>query len=237
MKFKSPSILVRLIVFVLCSNLLLFGCSASQKAERAHRHERLVEITTNFGVMVVRLSDSTPLHRDNFIKLVQQGFYDSLLFHRVIPQFMIQGGDPTSKNAEKGTMLGEGEAPGDRIPAEFKPSLFHKKGVIAMARDDNPEKVSSNCQFYLVEGKVFTDSSLNKLEATRIWPTRPSFYFPDAHRKVYTTVGGTPHLDGNYTVFGEVIKGIEVIGKIAAQPRDGNDRPLEDVRMKMRMLN
>lgn len=237
MNCKRFFYIAKFLSVVLCGAILLASCSATQKAERSHRHERLVEITTNFGVMVVRLSDSTPLHRDNFIKLVQQGFYDSLLFHRVIPQFMIQGGDPTSKNAEKGTMLGEGEAPGSRIPAEFKPSLFHKKGVIAMARDDNPEKASSNCQFYIVEGKVFTDSSLNKLEANRIWPTRPSFYFPDEHRKVYTTLGGTPHLDGNYTVFGEVIKGIEVISKIANQPRDSNDRPLQDVRMKMRMLN
>jgi peptidyl-prolyl cis-trans isomerase B (cyclophilin B) len=196
-----------------------------------------VEITTNFGTMIVRLSDSTPLHRDNFIKLVQQGFYDSLLFHRVIKDFMIQGGDPQSKHAQAGVFLGEGEAPGGRIPAEFRPYLFHKKGALAMARDDNPEKASSNCQFYIVEGKVFTDSALNVVEERRMWPLNPSFYFTDAQRAAYRTIGGAPHLDQNYTVFGEVIQGLDVIDKIASQPRDGNDRPVKDAWMKMRMLN
>jgi len=200
--------------------------------------ERLVEITTGFGKMVVKLSDSTPLHRDNFVKLVKEGFYDSLLFHRVIQGFMIQGGDPASKNADSTTMLGGGSAPGERIPAEMKPSLIHKKGALAMARDDNPAKASSNCQFYLVQGGVFGDQQINEMECQRVRPANPAFYYSEAQRKVYKTVGGTPFLDQNYTVFGEVISGLEVIDKIAAQPCDPqSNRPLQDMRFKMRMLN
>ncbi|HWB28541.1 MAG TPA: peptidylprolyl isomerase [Chitinophagaceae bacterium] len=224
-------------VIAVCSVLLLYGCSASRKINGRGHHERLVEITTNYGTMIVRLSDSTPLHRDNFIKLVQQGFYDSLLFHRVIKDFMIQGGDPESKHAQTGALLGNGEAPGGRIPAEFRPYLFHKKGVLAMARDDNPEKASSNCQFYIVEGKVFNDTTLNAVECNRIRPGIPGFHFTDAQRTAYKTIGGAPHLDQNYTVFGEVIQGLDVIDKIANAARDENDRPLKDVWMKMRMLN
>jgi peptidyl-prolyl cis-trans isomerase B (cyclophilin B) len=203
------------------------------------KKERLVLLMTDFGNMKIKLYDSTPLHRDNFIKLVKQGFYDSLLFHRIIQGFMIQGGDPTSKNADSTAMLGAGEAPGGtRIPAEFKPYLIHKKGALAMARDDNPEKASSNCQFYIVQGQVGDDAALNKALCERVFPSNPSFYYTDAQRKIYTTVGGVPFLDQNYTVFGEVIKGLEVIDKIAAQPRDMNtNRPLKDVRMKMKMLN
>lgn len=199
--------------------------------------ERLVEITTEFGKMVVKLSDSTPLHRDNFVKLVKEGFYDSLLFHRVIQGFMIQGGDPASKNADSTTMLGAGQAPGERIPAEMKPSLIHKKGALAMARDDNPAKASSNCQFYIVQGGVFGDQQINDMECQRVRPANPAFYYSEAQRKVYKTIGGTPFLDQNYTVFGEVIQGLDVIDKIAAQPGDANNRPLKDMRFKMRMLN
>lgn len=198
--------------------------------------ERLVEITTNYGTMVVKLYDSTPLHRDNFIKLVKQGFYDSLLFHRVIEGFMIQGGDPTSKNAKDSIILGNGEAPGDRIPAEFKPFYFHKKGALAAARDDNPEKASSNCQFYIVQGKTFTDEELNQVEC-QIRSSNPAFSFTDEQRKIYKTIGGTPMLDQNYTVFGEVTKGLDVVDKIASVPRDANDRPLQNVIMKMSLLN
>lgn len=125
--------------------------------------ERLAEITTDFGVMVIKLYDSTPLHRDNFIKLVTEGFYDSLLFHRVINQFMIQGGDPTSKNAVAGVPLGGGSAAGERVPAEFKPFLFHKKGALAAARDENPQKASSNCQFYIVQGKPMPEQELDNV--------------------------------------------------------------------------
>ncbi len=197
---------------------------------------RLVELTTNYGTMILKLSDSTPQHRDNFIKLVKQGFYDSLLFHRIIKDFMIQGGDPTSKNAADSTLLGNGEAPGDRIPAEFNSTLYHKRGALAAARDDNPEKASSDCQFYIVEGKTFSDTDLNKIECG-IRNTNPAFSYSDAQRKNYKTIGGTPFLDQNYTVFGEVIKGLDVIDKIANLPRDANDRPLKNITMKMRLLN
>ena len=189
-----------------------------------------VKLTTDSGVIVIRLSDSTPLHRDNFVKLVTQHFFDSLLFHRVIPGFMIQGGDPLSKNAEPGTMLGMGGGDMDRIPAEFRTSLFHKKGVLAAARDGNPEKASSACQFYIVQGRKYSDDELNMMEAQMMRKFSP------AQRLAYKTVGGTPFLDMNYTVFGEVEKGLEVIDKIAAVPQDGSNRPLGDIRMKIELI-
>jgi len=197
---------------------------------------RLVQVTTDYGVMLIRLYDSTPLHRDNFIKLVKEGFYDSLMFHRIIQTFMIQGGDPDSKNAQPGQQLGAGSAPGDRIPAEFRNNYIHKKGALAAARDDNPEKGSSNCQFYIVQGQTFNDTTLNEMECA-VRQNNPGFTYTPAQRKIYKTIGGTPFLDQNYTVFGEVIKGLDVLDKIAALPKDGNDRPLQDVRMKMKMLN
>lgn len=197
---------------------------------------KLVEIKTDYGTMVVKLYDSTPLHRDNFVMLVKQKFYDSLLFHRVIQGFMIQGGDPQSKNADSAAMLGNGEAPGGMIPAEFRAGLYHKKGALAMARTENPEKASSNCQFYIVEGQVYTDAQLNDMEC-KMRQANPDFYFTDAERKVYTTIGGTPFLDQNYTVFGEVIKGLDTVDKIAAAEKDANDRPLKNIRMQMRLLN
>ena len=198
--------------------------------------ERLVEIKTDYGTMVVKLYDSTPLHRDNFIKLVKQGFYDSLLFHRVIEGFMIQGGDPDSKYADSTALLGNGSATGETIPVEFRPNLYHKKGALAMARTDNPEKASSNCQFYIVQGKPYDNNFLNQVECG-VRQFNADFYYNDLERKTYSTVGGTPFLDQNYTVFGEVIKGLDVIDKIAAVAKDQNDRPLKNVRMKMRMLN
>jgi len=199
--------------------------------------ERLVEITTDYGVMIAKLYDSTPLHRNNFVKLVEQGFYDSLLFHRVINQFMIQGGDPTSKNAPEGAPLGSGAAPGERIPAEFKPFLFHKKGALAAARDNNPEKASSNCQFYVVQGKRLGEQELEQVYNSRVKPAAPNFQYTKTQKEVYARFGGTPFLDQGYTVFGEVISGLEVIDKIANLPKNQMDRPLQNVRMKMRMLN
>src|SRR3546814_12587 len=146
------------------------------------------------------------------LKLIRDGFYDSLLFHRVIEEFMIQGGDPDSRDAAPGERLGEGEAPGPRIQAEFRDSLFHKKGVIAAARDNNPEKASSNCQFYIVQGQVFTDQQLDQLENTRLGGRK----IPAWQREVYKTTGGTPHLDQSYTVFGEVVRGMTLVDDIAA---------------------
>lgn len=194
--------------------------------------ERMVEITTPFGTMVAKLYNATPLHRDNFLKLVKEGFYDSLLFHRVMDQFMIQGGDPTSKYAEDNAMLGMGSAPGERIPAEFSSTFFHKKGALAAARDNNPTKASSNCQFYIVQGKKATDAELDGVQQNNA-----PFTYSNKQREVYKRIGGTPFLDQNYTVFGEVISGLNVIDKIAKVPRDANNRPLQNVMMKMRLLN
>jgi len=190
------------------------------------RKKRDVLLQTSMGDIVIRLSDSTPLHRDNFLKLVKTGFYDSVLFHRVIKDFMIQGGDPESKTAPAGKPLGNG-GPSYRIPAEFRTTLFHKKGVIAAARDNNPEKASSGSQFYLTQGKVFTDAGLDSVETYRL-----KRKIPADQREVYKTLGGVPHLDQNYTVYGEVIKGIEVIDKIAAVSTSrgaDRDRPIENV--------
>ena len=190
------------------------------------RKKRDVLLQTSMGDIVIRLSDSTPLHRDNFLKLVKTRFYDSVLFHRVIKDFMIQGGDPESKTAPAGKPLGNG-GPSYRIPAEFRTTLFHKKGVIAAARDNNPEKASSGSQFYLTQGKVFTDAGLDSVETYRL-----KRKIPADQREVYKTLGGVPHLDQNYTVYGEVIKGIEVIDKITAVATSkgaDRDRPRENV--------
>lgn len=189
-----------------------------------------VKIWTDSGTMIVKLYDSTPLHRDNFVKLVNQGFYDSLLFHRVISTFMIQGGDPLSKNAPAGQMLGNGGSDMQRIPAEFRQSYFHKRGALAAARDGNPEKASSACQFYIVQGKLYKDSELDMMEA------QMGRKFTPAEREAYKKVGGTPFLDQNYTVFGEVISGFDVIDKIANAPKAPGDRPLTDIHMKMEVV-
>jgi len=189
--------------------------------------KRDVEMVTTHGTIVLRLSDSTPLHRDNFLRLVKSRYYDSVLFHRVIQNFMIQAGDPNSKRAEPGQALGNG-GPDYKIPAEFRTTLFHKKGVLAAARDNNPEKASSGSQFYIVQGRKFTEAGLDSLETNRL-----KRRLPEAHREVYKTIGGTPHLDQNYTVFGEVVRGLEVVDRIAAEPTSKTppDRPLTDMRI------
>ena len=176
------------------------------------------------------LYDQTPKHKENFIKLVDQKFYDSLLFHRVIPLFMIQGGDPNSRKKEDGEPLGNGDV-GYRIPAEFVPTLFHKKGALAAARDGNPEKASSGCQFYIVEGRVWDEAGFQK-QVERI-KTMKGHIPTDEQKKVYETIGGAPHLDGNYTVFGEVIDGLAIVDSVAKQPRNDLDRPKHDVPMTM----
>lgn len=199
---------------------------------QAGQSERLVEITTNYGIMVAKLYNATPLHRDNFIKLIKEGFYDSLLFHRVIEQFMIQGGDPQSKGAPENVILGNGSAPGERVPAEFTPVFFHKKGALAAARDNNTAKASSNCQFYIVQGKPIPEADMQEGEK-KLQP----FTYTKTQREIYKRIGGTPMLDQNYTVFGEVISGLNVIDKIARVQRDGNNRPIQNITMKMRLLN
>lgn len=192
-----------------------------------------VLINTNVGDIVVELYNETPQHRDNFIKLAKSGYLNQSLFHRVIPGFMIQGGDPDSKNALPNVELGNG-GPGYTIPAEFNSKFFHKKGALAAARMPdgvNPKKESSGSQFYIVEGEVQSAERLalfeKKLEAT----------FSDEQKQAYSTVGGTPHLDGSYTVFGQVIEGIDVVSKIAKAKRDQRNRPLTDIVMKVKIIN
>src|SRR4051812_6578945 len=239
-----------------------------------------VLIATSLGDIKVKLYNETPLHRDNFVKLTNERYFDSLLFHRVIKGFMIQGGDPDSKHALPGTLLGEG-GPSYELPAEFNSNLFHKKGVLAAAREfdlDNPSRASSGSQFYIVQGKVFTDSLLN-VQAKRITRSMAlnrvinnpenagllskykdyskrelmdsvkfvnslidkkvdqellnitPYAFSKAQTEAYTTIGGTPHLDTNYTIFGEVYEGLEIVDKIAAQSTDKNNRPEQDIRI------
>ncbi len=272
----------------LLSTISMFLCislSAQKKdANPLVPAEQIVQITTDFGVMKVKLYNETPKSRDNFVKLVQDGFYDSLLFHRVIKGFMIQGGDPQSKNAAPGVALGNGDV-GYTIPAEFNDSLFHKKGALCAARTENPEKAGSACQFYIVQGKTLSDGeldqfeqnvnkgsrmqgafqqiindpsnaalketfvrlqqtnqrdSLNALVQSTIQPmidakVKP-FKYSAAQREAYKTTGGTPSLDQGYTVFGEVIEGLDVIDKIAAAQTAPGDRPVADVRMTMKLV-
>jgi len=227
-------------IFIFSASLLIAVFSFAQKDSTVKKKDRKrdVLVQTTMGDIVIRLSDSTPLHRDNFLKLVKVGYYDSLLFHRVIQNFMIQGGDPNSKRAAAGVPLGNG-GPGYTVPAEFRTTLFHRKGVIAAARTGdniNPQKASSGSQFYIVQGKVFTDAGLDSVETFRMNGRK----IPLAHREVYKTIGGTPHLDQGYTVYGEVVKGLDVVDKIAAvqtSKAQDRDRPLQDVRiLKVKLI-
>ncbi|MEO5945343.1 MAG: peptidylprolyl isomerase [Chitinophagaceae bacterium] len=226
-----------LLLYTLCVGAICFAQKPASPAGRDSTvtkkdRKKDVLLQTTMGDMIIRLSDSTPLHRDNFLKLVKVGFYDSVLFHRVIKNFMIQSGDPASKSAKAGMPLGN-SGPGYTVPAEFRETLFHKKGVIAAARTSdnvNPEKASSGSQFYLAQGKVFTDAGLDSLETFRLQGRK----IPESQRTVYKSIGGVPHLDRNYTVYGEVVKGLEVIDKIAAvDVSKGKDlnRPSTDVRI------
>lgn len=265
--------------------LTLFTFFILPGAPRALAGDTLVVIETSYGTIRLKLFEQTPLHRHNFIKLASQGFYDSLLFHRVIQNFMIQGGDPDSRRAPATAQLGNG-SPGYTLPAEIVPGLFHKKGALAAARlgdDVNPEKRSSGSQFYIVQGRTFSDADLKVMEQ-RITnqnkqalfmkllskPENASlkqrftenqkaqnrdslqflstiaqklvdaeapvpFAFNEGQRKAYLEVGGTPHLDGGYTVFGEVLEGLDVIDRIALVEKNPSDRPLSDIRMKVRI--
>lgn len=256
--------------------------------EMLAKGEPIVEITTEYGVIKIKLYNETPLHRDNFLKLAKEGFYDGTLFHRVIKDFMIQGGDPQSKGAEPGSLLGNG-GPGYEIPAEIVPGLYHKRGALAAAREGdqvNPQKKSSGSQFYIVQGKIFTEADLKlfqergsqqqKFTFIREFLAKPEneayrkrveelqkaqdtdginkvvaeieakesenlkkfiqLTYTDEQIKTYATVGGTPHLDGAYTVFGEVIEGMDVIEKIVALETDKNNRPVKDVAMKVKII-
>ena len=256
--------------------VMAVACSPKPSAQEQSATETQVKLTTSKGEITIHLYNETPQHRDNFIKIVEEGVLDSLLFHRVIETFMIQGGDPDSKLAGSDDTLGNGGL-AYTIPAEFHPDLFHKKGALGAARDNNPEKASSSTQFYIVQGRVLNDSlidmnqgringwlaesflrkdssympyfdSMNiamknsdrdtyrrianffKKEAEQIEEFE-SYEIPEAHRQVYRTLGGTPHLDQNYTVFGEVVSGIEVVDSIAAVATNPLDRPIQDVRI------
>jgi cyclophilin family peptidyl-prolyl cis-trans isomerase len=192
----------------------------------------LVEIETDYGTMLVQLYDGTPKHRDNFLKLADQQYFDGLLFHRVITGFMVQGGDPQSKNAQAGQVLGNG-GPDYMVDAEFVDTLIHVKGALAAARTSdaiNPAKRSSGSQFYIVQGRSVNAATLDQVEG------RKGFRYSTAQRDAYFKLGGTPFLDRDYTVFGKVIKGLEVLDKIAVVETGPGDRPKTDVRMKVHVI-
>ncbi|HEC44045.1 MAG TPA: peptidylprolyl isomerase [Bacteroides sp.] len=187
-----------------------------------------VLIETSKGNMKCVLYEEASMHAENFVKLVNEGFFDGMLFHRVIPGFMIQTGDPGSRNAAQGTALGHG-GPGYRVPAEFHPDLYHRKGVLAAARngdDINPAKESSGSQFYIVQGKTITDAEMDAMESAGNHIT-----FTPQQRMIYKNLGGAPHLDYSYTVFGELVEGFDVLDKIATVPTDNRNRPLQDVKI------
>lgn len=269
------NILKLTLVFVLL--LVFINCNTKNEKPTSKEKKTTIEMVTDKGTILLELYNETPKHRDNFIKLAKEGAYDSLLFHRVINTFMIQGGDPDSKFAEPNVQLGNGDRP-YKVDAEFRPNLFHKKGALAAARDGNPERASSAMQFYIVQGKVKNDSlididekRINRWLATHYSNQLPEnkalfdslqqaianedyqrylkinkelekraenftdfqkYTIPEEHRKVYRTLGGTPHLDQNYTVFGQVIEGLNVVDSIAAVKVDVNNRPINDIRIQ-----
>jgi cyclophilin family peptidyl-prolyl cis-trans isomerase len=238
---KSIKLLL-LLAIAACSAPKTFRTLTADERESIAKYSKQIDrkdgnyhvlIITNMGEMVVKLYNETPLHRDNFVSKVKSGFYDSLLFHRVINNFMIQGGDPGSKNAGAGEPLGAGSAPGDRIAAEFRTDqhIYHKRGALAAARSNNPEKASSNCQFYIVQRKAWRAGQLDSTIVAR------KLSLNQEQKDLYTTTGGTPHLDGGYTVFGELEKGFDVLDRIAGTETDKADRPKSDVRMKLFLLN
>lgn len=215
----------KLFMGCLAALVVLFG-SIQVQAQEA---ETIVQIDTDKGKIKVKLYNDTPKHRDNFIKNVNDHLYDGLLFHRVIKQFMIQAGDINSKDAPIEQHLGDGDL-GYTIPAEIVfPKYFHKRGVLAAARvgdKENPERASSASQFYIVTGKFFTEMELDKMEKEQ------GITFTPEQREAYMLEGGTPHLDGKYTIFGEVIKGMKVVDKIQFTETNAEDRPVENIRIK-----
>mgnify|MGYP004655904729 FL=1 len=266
-----------LFTLILCC---ITACTGNQKKNNnmANDNATLVKIETTMGDITVKLYDETPKHKENFIKLVKEGVYDSTLFHRVIKNFMIQAGDPTSKTASATDTLGSGDV-GYTIPAEFNPKFFHKRGVLAAARqgdDVNPNKESSGCQFYIVTGRKFSEAQMINMEnqmnearldtvfqalarkhmkeiykmrkandmeglmelqdslenqARKEVAKEPALKFTPEQIKTYTTVGGAPHLDGNYTVFGEVVDGMNVVAEIETAKTNRQDRPTQDIRI------
>ena len=222
------------ILFALVAALALASC-----AEQTPQPRR-VEMRTTAGDIVLELSDLTPIHRNNFMQLVEERYFDSLLFHRVIENFMIQGGDPRTRDISGSEFFADGEETGDPrywedIPAEINfPTLYHKRGALAAAREGdnvNPERRSSRTQFYIVWGRTFDDEQLDAQQQRISRSTAGKVVLPDSIREVYRTVGGTPHLDGQYTVFGHVVSGLEIVDKIQLSATDSLDRPVEDVRI------
>jgi peptidyl-prolyl cis-trans isomerase B (cyclophilin B) len=221
--------------------LLAIGCSdkvankstvSEEKPEETKQKNTMIVISTDLGEMKAILYNETPQHKENFIKLIKEGYFDGTLFHRVIDGFMIQGGDPDSKTAKPGQMLGQ-SGPGYTVPAEFRQELIHKKGALAAARmgdQMNPQKASSGSQFYIAQGKKYTANELNILSS------RMGKAFNQTQIDTYTTVGGVPFLDYEYTVFGEVIEGLEVIDKIAKVQKDRYDRPTQDIKMTIKII-
>ena len=277
-RLKSFKVLLIILVVILpsCDSELVEGVKKSDL-------NKDIEFVTDFGSIIMRLSDETPKHRNNFIKLVNQKFYDSISFHRVIENFIIQTGDPESKRENPEKELGASDLP-YTVPAEFKPNLFHKRGALNAARegdDTNPERASSSTQFTIVQGRIYNDSTLNyQLSRINDWlayntvinnpkhnikfeelqniiknrdTTKRELYeslkkdfdslakieveimdnysYPEAHREIYKTLGGAAHLDQNYTVFGEVIEGMDVVDSIAAVSTNERDKPIHDVRI------
>ena len=221
-----------LLSFLVAISLLACSPRLSEKLSAAD-YNKDVLLQTSKGEIRLRLNDATPLHRDNFLRLVKSGFYDSIQFHRVINQFMIQAGNPATRPDSV-----RGPKPGHLIAAEFRPELFHRKGALAAARtgdDVNPSKASSSSQFYIVQGRTFTDAALDSVETHRLKGRK----IPAAHREVYKSTGGAPHLDQNYTIFGEVLEGLPVVDSIASVPTTGTgkgDRPLNPVYIKKARL-
>ncbi len=268
-----------LFFIMLVSAGIIVSCGSKEKKQ----DETIVSVKTDLGEIKIKLYNDTPQHKNNFIKLANEGFYNGLLFHRVIKNFMIQGGDPDSKNADKSAHLGGGD-PGYTIPAEIKPTHFHKRGAVAAARmgnAQNPEKASSGSQFYIVQGEIYRPTELDSLiemmntrkkeslfrdlvqrnnekleefqakedrdgfnifvaelreKADSLYNASSPFSLSDEEKRIYTTIGGYPSLDGEYTVFGEVVEGMDVVDKIAAVKTDSNNRPVEDIRMKVEVI-
>jgi len=222
---------MRIIVLLIFFSAVLNTTISAQDNSKVSRTRAL--ITTNIGEIEISLYNETPLHRDNFIKLSTEGFYNNLLFHRVIKDFIIQGGDPLSRGADKGVLLGR-TGTGYTIPAEIIPELYHKKGAIAAARtsdENNPLRESSGSQFYIIIGKIYNPGELQYMEESHI-----CIPLSDEMKKVYTTIGGSPHLDGAYTVFGEVTKNIELVEKISRLQTDPYNRPLADVTFTIKII-